>query len=110
MEEKKEHTGNIRENFRAFFGMIGAWFRGKYKPRKRLYFVLVGSLLYFVLPFDIISDLAPLVGITDDAVVLGILIKFFADEVRRYRDQFAKHDTASTDTLTLPPGDGNPEG
>jgi len=100
----------MRENLRAFFGMLGAWFRGKYKPRKRFYFVLVGSLLYFVLPLDLISDLAPLVGITDDAVVLGILIKFLADEVRRYREQFTKHDTASADTPTLPSGEGNPEG
>lgn len=90
--------------------MIGAWLRGKYKPRKRFYLILVGSVLYFVLPFDLISDLAPLVGITDDAVVLGILIKFFADEARRYREQFRKHDTAFTDTSTLPPGDGNPQG
>jgi uncharacterized membrane protein YkvA (DUF1232 family) len=110
LEEKKEHTGNIRENFRAFCGMVGAWFRGKYKPRKRLYFVLVGSLLYFVMPFDLISDLAPFIGIVDDAMVLGILIKVFGDEVQRYRKEFTKHDTASTDTLTLPPGDGNPEG
>jgi|YNPNPStandDraft_1061719.scaffolds.fasta_scaffold12770_4 uncharacterized membrane protein YkvA (DUF1232 family) len=100
----------MRNDIRAFFGMLGAWFRGKYKPRKRFYFVLVGSLLYFILPFDLISDLAPLVGITDDAVVLGILIKFIADEVRRYREQFAKHDNASTDTLTLPSGEGNTEG
>ncbi|MGC8895098.1 MAG: YkvA family protein, partial [candidate division WOR-3 bacterium] len=87
-----------------------AWFRGKYKPRKRLYFVLIGSLLYFILPFDIISDLAPLVGITDDAVILGILIKFLADEVRRYREQFVRNDTVSTNTLTLPPGNGDPKG
>ncbi len=110
LEEKGNRTSRARENIMAFFGMISAWLRGRYRPRKRLYFVLIFSLLYFILPFDLISDLAPLVGITDDAVVLGILIKVFADEVQRFKAQFAEHDKPFTDTSSLPPGDRNPEG
>ncbi|AWR87495.1 YkvA family protein [Meiothermus taiwanensis] len=31
---------------------------------------IVGALVYFILPFDLVADLAPLVGFTDDLSVL----------------------------------------
>lgn len=35
---------------------------------------IVGALAYFILPFDLVVDLAPLVGFTDDLSVLLIAI------------------------------------
>jgi uncharacterized membrane protein YkvA (DUF1232 family) len=36
---------------------------------------LMGALAYFVLPFDFIPDMMPLIGFTDDAAVLATAIK-----------------------------------
>ncbi len=38
---------------------------------KRVKLVLVGALAYFVMPFDVIPDVLPLLGFTDDAAVIA---------------------------------------
>jgi uncharacterized membrane protein YkvA (DUF1232 family) len=43
---------------------------------------LIGALAYFVLPFDFIPDMMPLIGFTDDAAVLATAIKLVADHIR----------------------------
>ena len=43
---------------------------------------LVGALAYFVLPFDFIPDVLPLVGFSDDAAVLITAIKAVAGHMR----------------------------
>ena len=42
---------------------------------------LAAAIAYFVLPFDAIPDMLPLVGFTDDAAVLAISIKLVADHI-----------------------------
>src|ERR1700732_5456299 len=36
---------------------------------------LLGALAYFILPFDFIPDMLPVLGFTDDAAVLGAAIR-----------------------------------
>jgi uncharacterized membrane protein YkvA (DUF1232 family) len=43
---------------------------------------LIGALAYFVLPFDFVPDILPLIGFTDDAAVLITAIKVVAGHVR----------------------------
>jgi uncharacterized membrane protein YkvA (DUF1232 family) len=43
---------------------------------------LVGALAYFVAPFDVLPDLLPIVGLTDDAAVLAGVFKLVYDNVR----------------------------
>src|SRR6516164_2174614 len=43
---------------------------------------LIGALAYFVLPFDFIPDVLPLVGFSDDAAVLITAIKTVAGHMR----------------------------
>ena len=43
---------------------------------------LLGALAYFVLPFDFIPDVLPLVGFSDDAAVLITAIKTVAGHMR----------------------------
>ncbi len=44
--------------------------------------VLIGALAYFVLPFDGMPDLLPLVGFGDDAAVLAAALKSVVDAIR----------------------------
>ena len=49
--------------------------------------VLLGALAYFVLPFDGIPDLLPVLGFTDDAAVLATAMKLVIDNIRpEHRD------------------------
>jgi uncharacterized membrane protein YkvA (DUF1232 family) len=48
---------------------------------------LIGALAYFVLPFDIIPDIIPVLGYTDDAAVLAAAIRMVAQHIRpEHRD------------------------
>src|SRR5215813_7122020 len=45
---------------------------------RRVQVALIGALAYFVLPFDFIPDMLPVIGFTDDAAVLATAIKLVA--------------------------------
>ncbi len=48
---------------------------------------LVGALAYFVLPFDVVPDVLPLLGFTDDAAVLLTAVRMVAGHMRpEHRD------------------------
>ncbi len=43
---------------------------------------LVGALAYFVLPFDVIPDMMPLLGFADDAAVLATALRLVAGHMK----------------------------
>lgn len=43
---------------------------------------LLAALAYFVLPFDVMPDLMPLLGFTDDAAVLATALRLVATHLR----------------------------
>src|SRR5262249_27236810 len=48
---------------------------------------LLGALAYFVLPFDFVPDILPLLGFTDDAAVLLTAVRMVAGHMRpEHRD------------------------
>ncbi|MCD6527482.1 MAG: DUF1232 domain-containing protein [Desulfuromonas sp.] len=48
--------------------------------------LLVGSVLYLLSPIDLIPDMIPILGITDDAALIGLVVnyanRFISDEMR----------------------------
>src|SRR5438094_8414120 len=48
---------------------------------------LLGAIAYFILPFDSIPDMMPVLGFTDDAAVLATAIRLVATHIRaEHRD------------------------
>jgi len=43
---------------------------------------LIGALAYFVLPFDVVPDMLPVLGFADDAAVLATAIRLVAMHIR----------------------------
>lgn len=43
---------------------------------------LLGALAYFILPFDVVPDMLPLLGFTDDAAVLAAAVRLVAEHIR----------------------------
>jgi uncharacterized membrane protein YkvA (DUF1232 family) len=43
---------------------------------------LIGALAYFVLPFDAIPDMLPVLGFTDDAAVLATAVRLVASHLK----------------------------
>ena len=44
--------------------------------------VLVGAIVYFVMPDDLIPDYLPLIGLADDAAVIGMAIKMMSSHIK----------------------------
>src|SRR5438128_6203832 len=42
---------------------------------------LLGALAYFILPFDFMPDMLPILGFTDDAAVLATAIRMVASQI-----------------------------
>ena len=51
---------------------------------------LVAAIAYFVLPFDAIPDMLPVIGFTDDAAVLAAAIKLVASHITPEHRQAAR--------------------
>jgi uncharacterized membrane protein YkvA (DUF1232 family) len=51
------------------------------KTPSRVKLVLLGAIVYFVLPFDAVADFLPLLGFADDAAVLAAAISQVADAI-----------------------------
>ena len=48
---------------------------------------LIGALVYFISPLDLLPDVLPIVGFTDDAAVLAGAIKLVWDQIKpEHRD------------------------
>jgi uncharacterized membrane protein YkvA (DUF1232 family) len=51
---------------------------------------LLGALAYFVLPFDFMPDVLPVLGFTDDAAVLATAIRLVSSHITSEHRQAAR--------------------
>jgi uncharacterized membrane protein YkvA (DUF1232 family) len=51
---------------------------------------LLGAVAYFVLPFDFVPDMLPVLGFTDDAAVLATAIRMVASHITEDHRQAAR--------------------
>jgi uncharacterized membrane protein YkvA (DUF1232 family) len=43
---------------------------------------LFGALAYFIAPFDVLPDMLPIVGLTDDAAIIATVLKLVWDNIK----------------------------
>lgn len=46
---------------------------------------IVGSLIYFLSPIDLMPDFLPAIGLVDDAAVIALALKLVHDDVKEYK-------------------------
>jgi uncharacterized membrane protein YkvA (DUF1232 family) len=51
---------------------------------------LLGAIAYFILPFDFIPDMLPVLGFTDDAAVLATAIRMVAAHIKPEHHEAAR--------------------
>lgn len=75
------------EDVKIFFSMLKDFFTKKYNevPVGTI-MAIVGSLLYVLLPPDIIPDFIPVIGYLDDAAILTACMKFVQIDVQKYKE------------------------
>ncbi|HEY9032630.1 MAG TPA: DUF1232 domain-containing protein [Pseudomonadales bacterium] len=72
MQRRIGALGEIRQSLLAFLRLIKAWAAGRYRsiPWNSL-LLIVASVVYFVMPFDVVPDFLVALGLVDDLALLA---------------------------------------
>jgi len=76
--KKLSFTKDIKALFNYFSDKSIPWYRKS---------IVVGALVYFIVPIDSIPDIAPLVGYLDDLGVITAVIKYLGSELIPFYDE-----------------------
>ncbi|MEM1395046.1 MAG: YkvA family protein [Cyanobacteria bacterium P01_D01_bin.116] len=79
------------------------WYRSLIRNPKYRWWVLLGTLVYFISPVDVIPDIFPIVGQVDDVFVLTLLVSEFSQlliEGFKSRRGVTQTDTQAADSTT----------
>lgn len=80
--DKKENLGEVWEKLQLFFELVKAYSKGEYKNiSTSTILTVVGTLLYFVSPLDLVPDFIIGLGILDDAAIIGYTVKKISTEL-----------------------------
>lgn len=75
--KKLSFTKDVKALFNYFSDKSIPWYRKS---------IVLGALIYFIVPIDSIPDLTPLVGYLDDLGVITAVIKYLGSELVPYYD------------------------
>lgn len=80
-------VGERAEDFKLCWSLLMDYKAGKYKEVPwKLIAGLVFAFIYLLSPLDVIPDVIPVVGFTDDVSVFGLVLTGFAKEIQDYKD------------------------
>ncbi|MDR5902394.1 YkvA family protein [Halomonas icarae] len=78
--------GQITRALRLFVPMLGDVLRGRYRPVPWMAILwMLAALVYLISPLDLIPDFLVLVGVLDDAVIVGWLLTRVDSALGPYR-------------------------
>jgi uncharacterized membrane protein YkvA (DUF1232 family) len=84
---KKAHgpLEKFAKNIKLLFSFVKDYASGRYKevPWTTIT-AIIGSLIYIFSPIDLIPDFIPILGLTDDAAVLGLCLTGIANDLKKY--------------------------
>ncbi|MCM3728733.1 YkvA family protein [Neobacillus cucumis] len=97
--EKKGYLGDAWDKLQLFVDLVKAYTKGEYKNVQPSTIVtIIGALLYFISPIDLVPDFIIGLGIFDDAAVIGFTLKKLSKEL----DQFEQWKSSNTIPLENP--------
>lgn len=75
------------------------WYRDKIQHPKYRWFVILGTVAYLLLPFDIAPDFIPILGWLDDGLILSLLVSELSGLFLEHRQKGNKSSIAQDDKL-----------
>jgi len=97
LDQLDERLDEFWSYLTAFIRMARAYFNRQYTavPWKTIVSV-VAAIIYFVSPLDFIPDVIPILGFTDDAIIIGIIAK----QIRSDLDNFLAWELSQENLIT----------
>lgn len=85
--EKYSHKIDFLENVMLFVGMLRSHLDGEFELSRRELGLIVASLLYLLIPTDVVPDVLPLFGLIDDGTAFFLVLKKIGNAVMRYKSK-----------------------
>ncbi|WP_180953983.1 YkvA family protein [Bacillus sp. M6-12] len=84
-QDKKGFVQETLESLKNMFELVKAYIKGDYRniPYGSLA-LIVGTVLYFVMPADAIPDIIAALGFTDDAAVIAFTLKKVKEDIDKF--------------------------
>jgi len=91
---------DLWENLKTVFRLLQAYFSKQYTtiPWGTIV-LLVGAVIYFVSPLDLMPDWFPLAGFIDDAAVLVFVLRQINADLQHFLAWETQYDTAESDKV-----------
>ncbi len=85
MDQNKERVRSFFDKIRTLMRMIRAYISGEYRqiPWKSL-LLIVGALIYFLMPLDAIPDFIPFAGLADDISIVLLVFNSINDDIEDF--------------------------
>jgi len=87
MDENKKRVTEFFEKMKILLRMLNAYIKGDYRliPWKSL-MMIIGSLIYFIMPLDLIPDIIPITGLADDITILFLVFNSINEDIIAFLD------------------------
>ena len=69
----------------TFFAMLKAIVRGRYPVPWKTFILTILCFIYVLSPVDILPDVLPVLGITDDATFILLVVAMLQKDLAKYR-------------------------
>ncbi len=80
----KYNASALREQVYTLGRMVRAYAQGHYHIPWRTLLTVLAGLLYFLNPLDLVPDVLPILGLTDDLAVLAWVYGATAEEIKKF--------------------------
>ena len=89
LEKKLKHipvVGGMLSEIPTLIALVKAYIEKRYLdvPIEAM-IAIVGSLIYFLSPIDLLPDFLPALGLVDDGAVIALALKLVHDDVKEYK-------------------------
>jgi uncharacterized membrane protein YkvA (DUF1232 family) len=82
----KGTLGEAWEKLQLFFDLVQAYSKGEYRNvSAATILTIIGAILYFVSPLDVVPDFLVGLGILDDAAVISLTLKKLSVEIDAFK-------------------------
>ena len=85
--ENNDRLKEFSEKIYVMIRMVKAQISGEYREFPwRTLAMIVGALIYFVTPLDLIPDVIPVLGLTDDISIVYWIYKSVQEDIERFEE------------------------
>ncbi len=88
-----QNTLSLLSDVKTFFVMTKAIVKGKYKMPWKTFFWVMLCAIYFLSPIDLLPDILPILGFTDDGAFILFVLVLIHQDLNNFRQTQYIQDT-----------------